>query len=198
METVTNPNIFNIIYGICADLEKMHNQNKDKFFYKIFKYKKTLNSYKSIYKTIDDIQRVEDPIALQGIISNYLDTIKVSGSLTGHCKSVDVTSSQVTFEYIITPAKAVVVCSNINNKVHCVFHILEKRTQLISFSIDFLDIKQIDLSEKDESSLSNLSIKAQNIFTQIIKDDMIRYLNSFVSDSEGRIKYEHGNNRGKK
>lgn len=198
METVTNPNIFNMIYGICADIEKMHNQNKDKFFYKIFKYKKTLNSYKLIYKTIDDIQKVEDPIALQGIIANYLDTIKVSGSLTGHCKTVDQNNGQITFEYTVTPAKAVVVCSNINNKVHCVFHILEKRTQLISFSIDFLDIKQMDLSE-DEFSLSNLSIKAQNIFAQIMKDDMVRYLNSFVSDSEGRIKnYEHRNNRGKK
>ncbi len=186
--------IFNQIFEYCADSEKFHNQNKDKTFYKYFGYKKIKKNYKELYKLINQITTISDNKNLQLLLSDYIDILSTSKEHTGHCKSTDILNLKenkrsITFEYNSGINKVVLVCIKDNSKnIFCHFRINQKGKELINFDKWFEQLLSKDNDKNTiDSELSEAAEQAQLSFIPMLKDDIIRYLNGFVSDSEGRI-----------
>lgn len=183
--------IFKQIFEICVEIEKLHKQEQDKIFYKLFGYKRNKRNYKDLYKTVNQIETINDIQVFESIVSDYIDSISVLNSGTGHCKNIETIKSNrkaATFEYIFNNSyKAAVICINDKDKtIICNFHIFEKGKDLIGFDVPFTQIKT-ELVDNSEEKISELAEKAQLTFISILKDDICRYLNGFISDSEGRI-----------
>lgn len=186
--------IFNQIFEYCADSEKLHNQNKDKFLYKLFGYKRIKKSYKELYKIVNQIGTIEDNFKLQLILSDYIDILSISKEHTGHCKSIDILNPKedkksITFEYNSGINKVILICIKDKNKnIFCNFRISQKGKELIQFDKWFDQLlSKNDNKDIIESELSEAAEQAQISFIPMIKDDITRYLNGFILDSEGRI-----------
>ncbi len=183
--------IFNQIFEFCADSEKLHQQDKDKLFYKLFGYKKIKRRYKDLYKLIDQVKEIDDIKVFEVLLSDYIDTLAISKDFSGHCKSVEIINvnenkSSAIFEYNSGINKVILTCVKNKYDIFCNFRITEKGKDIIKFDKNFNNI-QVKSTEEVDSELSEIAMKAQVSLIPMLKDDIIRYLNGFVLDSEGRL-----------
>jgi len=193
--------IFNQIFEFCADSEKLHQQDKDKFSYKVFGYKKIKRRYKDLYKLIDHIKEIDDIKVFEVLLSDYIDTLSTAKDFSGHCKSADTISTvdnkrSAVFEYNSGINKVILTCVKDRYNIFCNFRITEKGKNIIKFDEDFTKIQTKD--EDTDSTLSEIAMKAQVALIPMLKDDIIRFLNGFVLDSEGRLQIngtEKGSNK---